>query len=69
MNSFSLGRDLLVEDCCRYFYVSRFKVEATLIEHSNVLKAAVIGVENDQGLTTTKAFVVLNEGAPVEDSA
>jgi benzoate-CoA ligase len=40
-------------------YVSPFEVEATLIQHSSVLEAAVIGIEDEQGLTKTKAFVVL----------
>ena len=31
-----------------------------------VLETAVIGVENDQGLTVTKAYIVLKEGASAE---
>jgi benzoate-CoA ligase len=42
-------------------YVSPFEVEATLVEHSAVLEAAVIGVTDAEGLTRTKAFVVLKE--------
>jgi benzoate-CoA ligase len=44
-------------------YVSPFEVEATLIQHPAVLEAAVIGVIDSEGLTKTKAFVVLKTGA------
>ncbi len=44
-------------------YVSPFEVEATLVQHSAVLEAAVIGKIDTQGLTKTKAFVVLKVGA------
>jgi benzoate-CoA ligase len=44
-------------------YVSPFEVEATLVQHASVLEAAVIGVPDAQGLTKTKAFVVLKAGA------
>jgi benzoate-CoA ligase len=40
-------------------YVSPFEVEATLVQHPAVLEAAVIGVPDAEGLTKTKAFVVL----------
>ena len=50
-------------------YVSPFEVEATLIEHAAVLEAAVIGIEDADGLTKTKAFVVLKPGALVDESA
>jgi len=43
-------------------YVSPFEVEATLVQHSAVLEAAVIGVHGDDGLTRSKAFVVLKAG-------
>ena len=43
-------------------YVSPFEVEATLVQHDAVLEAAVIGVADEQGLTKTKAFVVLKAG-------
>ena len=43
-------------------YVSPFEVEATLVQHPAVLEAAVIGVADEQGLTKTKAFVVLKAG-------
>ena len=44
-------------------YVSPFEVEATLVQHPAVLEAAVIGVLDAEGLTKTKAFVVLKNGA------
>ena len=43
-------------------YVSPFEVEATLLQHPAVLEAAVIGVEDQNGLTRAKAFVVLKDG-------
>ena len=43
-------------------YVSPFEVEATLVQHSAVLEAAVIGKDDAEGLTKTKAFVVLKAG-------
>ncbi|MET4578825.1 benzoate-CoA ligase family protein [Ottowia thiooxydans] len=43
-------------------YVSPFEVEATLVQHPAVLEAAVIGKEDAEGLTKTKAFVVLKAG-------
>jgi benzoate-CoA ligase len=43
-------------------YVSPFEVEATLMQHEAVLEAAVIGVEDGEGLTKTKAYVVLKDG-------
>ncbi|HEX7375384.1 MAG TPA: benzoate-CoA ligase family protein, partial [Steroidobacteraceae bacterium] len=43
-------------------YVSPAEVEATLIGHASVLEAAVIGVEDGDGLMRTKAFVVLKQG-------
>ena len=50
-------------------YVSPFEVEATLGEHSAVLESAVIGITDGDGLTKSKAFVVLGEGqqASAED--
>jgi benzoate-CoA ligase len=49
-------------------YVSPFEVEATLVQHPAVLEAAVIGVPDAEGLTKTKAFVVLKAGAQVTDT-
>jgi benzoate-CoA ligase len=43
-------------------YVSPFEVEATLVQHPAVLEAAVIGVADAEGLTRSKAFVVLKAG-------
>jgi len=43
-------------------YVSPFEVEATLMQHPAVLESAVIGREDADGLTKTKAFVVLKDG-------
>ena len=43
-------------------YVSPFEVEATLVQHHAVLEAAVIGIQDADGLTKTKAFVVLKDG-------
>ena len=48
-------------------YVSPFEVEATLVQHPAVLEAAVIGVADAEGLTKTKAFVVLKDGADATD--
>jgi len=44
-------------------YVSPFEVEATLVQHPAVLEAAVIGVPDAEGLTKTKAYVVLKDGS------
>jgi benzoate-CoA ligase len=49
-------------------YVSPFEVEATLVQHPAVLEAAVIGKEDEQGLTKTKAFVVLKPGAGASEA-
>ncbi|MFY9511946.1 MAG: benzoate-CoA ligase family protein [Rubrivivax sp.] len=49
-------------------YVSPFEVEATLVQHPAVLEAAVIGVPDAEGLTKTKAFVVLKPGANVQEA-
>jgi benzoate-CoA ligase len=43
-------------------YVSPFEVEATLVQHPAVLEAAVIGMTDTDGLTKTKAYVVLKSG-------
>ncbi len=43
-------------------YVSPFEVEATLVQHPAILEAAVIGKEDHDGLTKTKAFIVLKNG-------
>jgi benzoate-CoA ligase len=46
-------------------YVSPFEVEATLMQHPAVLESAVIGKQDREGLTKTKAFVVLKDGMSV----
>jgi benzoate-CoA ligase family protein len=43
-------------------WVSPIEVENTLVQHSAVLEAAVVGHEDDDRLVKPKAFVVLNEG-------
>jgi benzoate-CoA ligase len=48
-------------------YVSPFEVEATLAQHPAVLEAAVIGVLDAEGLTKTKAYVVLKSGQQVSE--
>ena len=47
-------------------YVSPFEVEAALVQHPSVLEAAVIGKPDADGLTKTKAFIVLKPGHAVE---
>ena len=47
-------------------YVSPFEVEGTLVQHPAVLECAVIGKEDDEGLTKTKAFVVVKPGHAVD---
>jgi benzoate-CoA ligase len=49
-------------------YVSPFEVEATLVQHPAVLEAAVIGKTDDDGLTKTKAYVVLKNGAEATEA-
>jgi benzoate-CoA ligase len=49
-------------------YVSPFEVEATLVQHPAVLEAAVIGKEDEEGLTKTKAFVVLKAGQQTDEA-
>jgi 4-hydroxybenzoate-CoA ligase len=43
-------------------WVSPFEVEAALAAHEAVLEAAVIGCNDDDGLTKPKAFIVLKNG-------
>jgi benzoate-CoA ligase len=43
-------------------YVSPFEVESTLVQHPAILEAAVIGKVDSDGLTKTKAFIVLKAG-------
>ena len=44
-------------------WCSPFEIEATLIEHSKVLEAAVVGRADDDELIKPEAFVVLNDAA------
>ncbi|MEO7400640.1 MAG: benzoate-CoA ligase family protein [Polaromonas sp.] len=46
-------------------YVSPFEVEATLSQHPAVLEAAVVGLPDSEGLTKTRAYVVLKAGEQV----
>ena len=48
-------------------YVSPFEVEATLVQHPAILEAAVIGKEDSDGLTKTKAFIVLKAGQQLSE--
>ncbi|MDM0014310.1 benzoate-CoA ligase family protein [Variovorax sp. J22P168] len=48
-------------------YVSPFEVEATLMLHPSVLEAAVIGKQDAEGLTKTKAYVVRKDGRTVSE--
>ena len=49
-------------------YVSPFEVESTLVQHAAVLEAAVIGMNDNEGLTKTKAYVVLKAGQTVTEA-
>ena len=48
-------------------YVSPFEVESTLMQHDAVLEAAVIGIDDANGLTRAKAFVVLKDPVQAGD--
>ncbi len=50
-------------------WVSPFEVENALATHPAVLEAAVVGREDDHGLTKPRAFVVLKPGAEVSAEA
>jgi 4-hydroxybenzoate-CoA ligase len=49
-------------------WVSPFEVESALITHPAVLEAAVIGVEDTDGLLKPKAFIVLKNGQSAGDT-
>jgi benzoate-CoA ligase len=49
-------------------WVSPFEVEATLMQHPAVLECAVIGTEDADGLTKSKAFVVVKPGQTTSDA-
>ena len=49
-------------------WVSPFEVESALITHPAVFEAAVVGKEDEDGLTKPKAFVVLKPGIVGDDA-
>jgi 4-hydroxybenzoate-CoA ligase len=49
-------------------WVSPFEVEEALVSHPAVLEAAVVGAQDQDGLTKPKAFVVLQEAARQQDA-
>jgi 4-hydroxybenzoate-CoA ligase len=49
-------------------WVSPFEVEAALISHEAVLEAAVIGIEDGDGLVKPKAFIVLKNGYAADET-
>ncbi|TDU28002.1 benzoate-CoA ligase [Panacagrimonas perspica] len=49
-------------------YVSPFEVECCLMQHEFVLEAALIGITDGDGLTKSKAFVVLRQGVEASDA-
>jgi acyl-coenzyme A synthetase/AMP-(fatty) acid ligase len=48
-------------------WVSPFEVESALGSHDAVLEAAVVGHDDDEGLTKPKAFVVLKDRTSAGD--
>ena len=50
-------------------WVSPAEVEAVLVEHPDVLEAAVVGSRDETGLEQTVAFVVLRAGHNVDDTS
>jgi benzoate-CoA ligase family protein len=48
-------------------WVSPAEVESVLIEHPDVLEAAVVGSRNDAGLETVVAFVVARSGQTIDE--
>jgi 4-hydroxybenzoate-CoA ligase len=49
-------------------WVSPFEVEEALVSHPAVLESAVVGAQDQDGLTKPKAFVVLQEAARQQDA-
>jgi 4-hydroxybenzoate-CoA ligase len=49
-------------------WVSPFEVEAALASHEAVLEAAVIGRDDEDGLTKPKAFIVLKNGYAADNA-
>jgi acyl-coenzyme A synthetase/AMP-(fatty) acid ligase len=50
-------------------WVSPAEVESVLIEHPDVLEAAVVGARDDDGLEVTVAFVIARSGATIDREA
>ncbi|MDA8080468.1 MAG: benzoate-CoA ligase family protein [Actinomycetota bacterium] len=50
-------------------WVSPAEVESVLVEHPDVLEAAVVGGYNDDGLETSVAFVVPKSGKVIDEAA
>jgi 4-hydroxybenzoate-CoA ligase len=49
-------------------WVSPFEVEEALVSHPAVLESAVVGAQDQDGLTKPKAFVVLQDAAKQQDA-
>ncbi|MCP4328494.1 MAG: benzoate-CoA ligase family protein [Alphaproteobacteria bacterium] len=47
-------------------WCSPFEIEARLIEHPKVLEAAVVGRDDDEGLTKPEAFIILSDGVSTD---
>ena len=50
-------------------WVSPAEVESVLIEHPDVLEAAVVGARDDAGLEVTVAFLVARAGRSIDDAS
>ncbi|NNN19682.1 MAG: benzoate-CoA ligase family protein [Acidimicrobiaceae bacterium] len=50
-------------------WVSPAEVESVLVEHEDVLEAAVVGGYNDDGLETSVAFIVPKSGKIIDEAA
>ena len=50
-------------------WVSPAEVEAALVEHPDVLEAAVVGARDESGLEQTTAFVVPRAGHSIDDAS
>ena len=48
-------------------WVSPFEIESTLVEHPQVLEAAVVGRADENGLVKTEAWVVLKNSASASE--
>ena len=48
-------------------WVSPFEVEQALVSHDQILEAAVIACDDDEGLTKPKAYVVLESGGASDE--